>query len=195
MVQVYARQTPDSHVRPEKALCGFAKVHLEPGQSRTVGIDVDARAFSSWDATAHRWLCRPASFELLVARSSADVIATLPVTVTGDRSRPSTLTDMSPLRDWLEDQTARDVASETLRDIAPILGATFGEWPEDGGGPAMHFDDYFGAMPIRGVLEFAAAAGGPDPDAKLALLLDGLVAGPDKTGADQPTSPMPASGT
>ena len=186
VVQVYARETTDSHVGPEKALCGFAKVQLEPGESRTVEVEVDARAFSSWDPAVHRWVCRPASFDLLIARSAADVVATLSVSVTGERERPSTLTDMSPLRDWLEDETARDLASVALRDIAPILGATFGEWPEDGKGPAMHFDDYFGAMPLRGVLEFAAASGGPDPDARLALLLDGLAAPPEDRRSDQP---------
>ena len=96
------------------------------------------------------------------------------------------LTDMSPLRDWLEDAAARNQATEALRDIAPILGATFGEWPEDGKGPAMHFDDYFGAMPLRSVLEFAAASGGPDPDVKLAQLLDGLAARPDDMESGSP---------
>jgi hypothetical protein len=50
----------------------------------------------------------------------------------------------------------------------------------------MHFDDYFGAMLLRDVMEFAAASGGFDPDAKLTRLLDGLAAGPIEAGADQP---------
>jgi beta-glucosidase len=197
VVQVYARDTAESHVRPEKALCGFAKVRLEPGESRTVEVEVDARAFSSWDPPTHRWVRRRAAFDLLVARSVDDVVATLSVSVSGEQARPSRLTDMSPLRDWLEDEAARDLASEALRDIAPILGATFGEWPEDGTGPAMHFDDYFGAMPLRGVLEFAAASGGPDPDAKLTHLLDRLAAPPEDTRSDQPrpVETVPTSGT
>ena len=75
VVQVYARDTTDSHARPEKSLCGFAKVYLEPGESRTVEIEVDGRAFSSWDPPTHRWVRPPAAFELLVGRSSADIVA------------------------------------------------------------------------------------------------------------------------
>jgi hypothetical protein len=92
-----------------------------------VGIEIGARAFSSWDAVAHRWARPSASFELLVGRSSRDIVARVPVTVSGEVGRSSTLTDMSPLRDWLEDETVRQLASGALRDIAPILGATFGE--------------------------------------------------------------------
>ncbi len=95
------------------------------------------------------------------------------------------MTEMSPVRAWLEDETASYPASEALRDIAPILGATFGEWPEDGKGPAMHFDDYFGAMPLRSVLEFAAASGGPDPDEKLAQLLADLATTAGRDGSDE----------
>jgi hypothetical protein len=52
-------------------------------------------------------------------------------------------------------------------------------------------------MPIRGVLEFAAPAGGPDPDAKLAQLLEGLEASPDDAEVDPPNSPemVPTGGS
>jgi beta-glucosidase len=35
--------------RPVRALRAFTKVHLEPGEARTVSFDLDRRAFAYWD--------------------------------------------------------------------------------------------------------------------------------------------------
>ena len=77
---------------------------------------------------------------------------------------------MSPLRDWLTNPDARVPTIGLLRELAPIIGGVFGEAADDPDALDPHFHSYFGTMPIRGVLEFAAPAGGPDPDARLAQL-------------------------
>ena len=50
-----------------------------------------------------------------------------------------------------------------LRELAPIIGGVFGEAAEDPDALDPHFHSYFGTMPIRGVLEFAAAGRGAGP--------------------------------
>jgi hypothetical protein len=77
---------------------------------------------------------------------------------------------MSPLQDWLRDGTTQAKTIGLLQELAPILGETFGDAAVDVDGLDPHFHSYFGAMPMRGLLEFAAPAGGPDPDTKLAEL-------------------------
>ena len=84
VVQVYVRDVESSVARPHQELKGFAKVHLEPGAATTVAIELGRRAFAVWDVDAHDWLVEAGRFELVVARSSADVVEVLPVDVASD---------------------------------------------------------------------------------------------------------------
>jgi hypothetical protein len=100
----------------------------------------------------------------------AAIHARLAVMVTATRYRTSTLSEMSPLDDWLRDQTARVPTMGLLRELAPIIGGAFGKAADDPDELDPHFHSYFGTMSIRGVLEFAAPVGGPDPDVRMAEL-------------------------
>lgn len=49
VVQCYVRPHQAKLERPERELKGFAKLHLEPGESATARIELDARSFAYWD--------------------------------------------------------------------------------------------------------------------------------------------------
>jgi len=74
----------DSHApvpRPVKELKGFAKVSLNPGETKNVTIKLDRRAFSYYDVKSHSWTVAPGDFNLFVARSAADIELTGKVTL------------------------------------------------------------------------------------------------------------------
>jgi beta-glucosidase len=183
VVQVYVRDVQSSLSRPERELKAFAKVFLAPGETQTASLRLDQRAFALWHPTHRRWVVEDGDFEIQVGSSSADIRVTALLTVeAGDVLEPM-LTAMSPLGDWLKDRRGQIQADALLREIAPLVGLTFGNQPDaDIVDLDAHFHDYFMAMPLRDVLEFAAAIGGPDPDERLAQLMDGLAPGtnPDK---------------
>jgi beta-glucosidase len=54
VVQVYV-SAPASAGEPPKALAGYTKLTLAPGQSRTVSIPISTRAFSVWSTARHAW--------------------------------------------------------------------------------------------------------------------------------------------
>ncbi|MCB0962443.1 MAG: fibronectin type III-like domain-contianing protein [Acidimicrobiales bacterium] len=83
-MQVYVRDVESSVVRPDKELKGFAKVHLEPGEAQTVSIALDRRAFAVWDVAAQDWLVEAGTYEIVVARSSVEVVATTAHEVASD---------------------------------------------------------------------------------------------------------------
>jgi hypothetical protein len=112
----------------------------------------------------------PGRFEVLIGSSSSDIRAVLPIDGVETGTSVSTLDEMSPLQDWLLDRTTRASTIDLLRELAPVLGETFGEAAASFDGLDPHFHSYFGTMPLRGLLEFAAPAGGPDPDERLAEL-------------------------
>ena len=62
---------PSAHVdRPERELKGFEKVRLAPGETQHVTLTLDARAFSYWDESAHKWTIDPGKFVICVGDSS-----------------------------------------------------------------------------------------------------------------------------
>ena len=83
IVQLYVAK-PDAKIfRPAQELKGFAKVPLRPGESRTVVIPLDDKAFRYWNVATHRWEVEGGSYQLLAGASSADIRLTTAVTVEG----------------------------------------------------------------------------------------------------------------
>lgn len=81
VVQVYIAK-PDAKIfRPAQELKGFARVHLEAGESRTVTIPLDDKAFRYWNDPANRWAVEGGDYEVRVGGSSADIRLTAVVTV------------------------------------------------------------------------------------------------------------------
>ena len=70
VAQLYVSDPSAQVDRPERELKGFAKVRLAPGETRHVTLTLDTRAFSYWDAPAHKWIVDPGKFILRVGDSS-----------------------------------------------------------------------------------------------------------------------------
>jgi beta-glucosidase len=72
VAQVYISEDHPQVPRPPQELKGFARVVLEPGQSRRVTVPLDARSFTWYDEKAAAWHAGAGSFAVHVSRSSAD---------------------------------------------------------------------------------------------------------------------------
>ena len=71
VVQAYVRDVVTSVTWVDKALRGFARVHLEPGEKKTVQVALPWEAFQIVDADG-RSVVEPGEFEILVGPSSRD---------------------------------------------------------------------------------------------------------------------------
>lgn len=70
--QIYLGAVIDAVVpMAAKSLAGFEKVVLAKGESKTVSIQLDKRAFSYWDVATHSWKVLPGKRDVLVCDSSA----------------------------------------------------------------------------------------------------------------------------
>ncbi|HEY6698898.1 MAG TPA: glycoside hydrolase family 3 C-terminal domain-containing protein [Acidimicrobiales bacterium] len=107
VVQCYVAPIAPRLARPPKELAGFAKLRLDPGETATVRIELDDRAFAYWDggqpdrdavaarattvpmrrragpATTPGWQIDRGRYELHVGRSSAAIDHVLTVEITG----------------------------------------------------------------------------------------------------------------
>jgi beta-glucosidase len=70
VAQLYVSDPSARVSRPERELKGFEKVRLAPGETKHVILNLDARAFSYWDSTAHKWTIDPGKFVIRVGNSS-----------------------------------------------------------------------------------------------------------------------------
>ena len=83
IVQLYVAK-PDAKIfRPAQELKGFAKVPLRPGESRTVVIPLDDKAFRYWNIQTDRWEIEGGQYELRVGASCADIRLTAAVEIAG----------------------------------------------------------------------------------------------------------------
>jgi beta-glucosidase len=72
VAQLYLSDPSAPVKRPERELKGFAKVRLEPGETKPVVFSLDRRSFSYWDVDAHGWRVAPGRFVIRVGDSSED---------------------------------------------------------------------------------------------------------------------------
>jgi len=83
IVQLYVAK-PDAKIfRPAQELKGFAKVWLEAGESKTVTIPLDDKAFRYWNVATDGWEVEGGKYLIRVGASSDDICLTGEVTVPG----------------------------------------------------------------------------------------------------------------
>jgi beta-glucosidase len=70
VAQLYVSDPSAKADRPERELKGFEKVRLAPGATKHVTLELDARAFSYWDESAHKWTIDPGKFVVRAGDSS-----------------------------------------------------------------------------------------------------------------------------
>ena len=66
VAQLYVRGPKEGVQRPNRELKGFAKVHLEAGESREVRIDFDRYTFRHFDTAANIWQTESGSWTIMV---------------------------------------------------------------------------------------------------------------------------------
>ena len=79
VVQVYVHDCEASVEMPQKQLKGFDKVYLEPGQTKTVSIELGPDAFRFFDEESMDWKTEPGDFEILVGSASDNISRTVTV--------------------------------------------------------------------------------------------------------------------
>jgi beta-glucosidase len=74
VAQIYVKDVESAVFRPEKELKGFEKVYLDPGETKTVRVVLDKRAFAYYNVNISDWAVESGDFEVLVGSSSREIL-------------------------------------------------------------------------------------------------------------------------
>ncbi|WP_283582861.1 glycoside hydrolase family 3 C-terminal domain-containing protein [Limosilactobacillus difficilis] len=73
IAQLYVGKPNSNIIRPLRELKGFAKVALEPGESKHVKIAFDDKTFRFWDVKTNAWQVEGGTYQIMVGASVADI--------------------------------------------------------------------------------------------------------------------------
>ena len=155
IVQVYVHDQQSGLVRPQKELKGFAKVELQPGETKTVSIPLDFRAFAYYHPEYKQWITEDGDFDILIAASATDIRQTLTVTLQSTVKLPCILDKESTIREWLADPRGQAVFGPAYAQMEAESRKMFGG-DDDGNESAIGMDimHMFNDMPLVSVLMF-----------------------------------------
>jgi len=172
IVQVYVHDHASGLVRPEKELKGFAKVALQPGETKSVAIKLDFRAFAYYHPKYKQWITEDGDFDILIASSAADIRHTLTVTLKSTLDLPCILDRESTIREWMADPRGKAAFGSFYAQMEEQMRKMFGGGDGDENTIGMDFMNMMGDMPLVSVLMWQQDALPMPPED----LVDGLLA-------------------
>lgn len=120
-VQVYVAPPKAKVARPVHELKGFAKVSLASGESKSVTIALDDRAFAYWSERFNDWHVEGGTYTVEVGVSSRDIVSRLDVEIDDD-GKIMNLDEWSTFGEWLDDPIGAPILQHVLDDMAKEAG-------------------------------------------------------------------------
>ena len=82
VAQVYFRHVNSKVPQPKLALCGFTRVQLKHGKSKTVTLEIPAERLRYWDTDKKQYVVEAGNYEILVGAASDDIRLKVPMSIT-----------------------------------------------------------------------------------------------------------------
>ncbi|MEG0308001.1 MAG: glycoside hydrolase family 3 C-terminal domain-containing protein [Clostridium sp.] len=144
IVQLYVRDVDSNVSRPSKELKGFEKVSLNPGEEKEVSFELDKRSFAYYNIDIKDWHVETGEFEILVGKSSRDIILKEVITVNSTLEVKKMVTKNTAIG---------DVASHPI--VKQIIGAMMEQFSQGTAlGEGNMFAEMMKYMPLRAIATF-----------------------------------------
>ncbi|MGO4546250.1 beta-glucosidase [Paenibacillus sp. 2TAB23] len=153
IVQLYVRDVESKVIRPVKELKGFAKVELAPGEQKNVTIRLDKRSFAFYDVERKDWRVETGEFEILIGKSSRDIVLSDTVRVESTTPVRSKANRNSTVGDLLADPVTRPIIATILQQRNPVVAGG-----EGAGDASDMMEAIMKYMPLRALIAFSGGA-------------------------------------
>lgn len=158
VIQLYISAKEGQVIRPVRELRAFKKISLDPGETKTVVLELDGRAFSYWNTEIHDWYMEPGSYEIQIGKSAQEILLKKEVQVRTERKLPRIYTLNSTLGEVMQDEKGQRLLGE-------VLGYTAGQAEgmdaitakSEDGSQMMNqemLEAMMGGMPLRQMMSF-----------------------------------------
>lgn len=121
VIQLYVKDTTGAAVRPEKELKGFEAVSLEPGETKTVVLELNQRSFAWYHEAIQDWYAATGDYIILVGNSSRNITAEAVIHYTSKTKLPFVVTKDTILGDLLQYEELRDYVKKNLMSRMGVL--------------------------------------------------------------------------
>lgn len=145
IVQLYVSDIESTVIRPHKELKGFAKVHLEAGQSQQITFTLDKRAFAYYNVDIADWHVESGTFKIKIGSSSRDIRLHQSIEIQSTVELPITIDRNTTMGDI----TTHPVTEQIAKDLLERSGMSELFDPSDDMMSAM-----VKGMPLRAMVNF-----------------------------------------
>lgn len=154
IVQLYVHNPDGEEIRPEKELRNFAKVFLEPGETKTVTMELNGRAFSYYHMGIHDWYAESGEYEILIGASSRDIRLRQSIQMSSTKQIPFVAGDTTTWADvelFAKDPSVLD----HIRDVSGFTGEDRVNDDSLGAGADEMMANMFADTPLHSILSFS----------------------------------------
>lgn len=124
IIQVYVRDNTGTIVRPDKELKNFEKVYLHSGEEKTVSMILNKRSFAYYNETLQDWHAPSGTYEVLIGKSSQDIVLSKEVTVKTKVKLPITITENTNVSDILSYEGIPELLEPIRKRYFDIQGSS-----------------------------------------------------------------------
>ncbi len=161
IVQLYVGDKESIVIRPVKELKDFAKVQLEPGETKTVTFVLSKRAFAYYNVQIKDWHVESGTFEIMIGKSSRDIVLTQTVTVESTVRLPMVYTTDSIMEDIFKNPEAKAMVMEAMADSVNFAPEEGEEGSSEAEAISVEMQEaMMRYMPLRGAVGFGSVATG-----------------------------------
>lgn len=154
IVQLYVADRTGSADRPVRELKNFAKVSLEPGETKTVRMELNKRSFAWYNVKLHDWYAASGTYEIQIGKSSREIVLCNTVELTTDVKVPMEIHKNTTVGQLMSNPDMAQVLQEALSEMMSTMGAGGGEASTEAISPEM-IRGMMESMPLRGLRSFA----------------------------------------
>lgn len=124
IVQLYVSDKTQAAIRPVRELKNFTAVTLKPGETKTVSMELEYRAFAWYDTEQKDWYAAGGTYEICIGKSSRDIVMRTEVVLENEKEKLPKIDENVMIGDLMDCTKTADYVEERLM---PYIGEFIGK--------------------------------------------------------------------
>lgn len=155
VVQLYVSAKDSKVIRPVRELRAFDKIALNPGETKTVRFELDARAYIYWNMDIHNWHVESGNYEIQIGKSASEIVLKENVKVESGTVIPKVYNMNSTMGEILADPKGKAILEQAMGALSGgMVPDTMAEDDVGGAIGKEMMEAMMDGMPLRQLLSF-----------------------------------------